>query len=269
MSFSPNDSAIKLDASLEEKIHAASSQYEIAELLKEAACSQSLCVRDKYSPDILLALDRPAPGTPTAFVKTVTVEGTTHHFEGATDAEANEKLLAFVRETANEPAERPRERDSESGRFVARTDDPVAMAELEIKLRTGQISTEQYLSESGAIERHLEAQGVSIEALKAATNERTTAGWQSATQEFLQTSDWPGGERNRDLLGQVLIKMGAAESPNAENLKRAYQYMRDNDLLVPNAELEAVKAIGAATSPEALRAAAQASQGRSSSMFSR
>jgi len=269
MSSTPNDSAIKLNASLEEKVFNAKTSYEIGDLLRQAACDQGLCKKDIYSPDILIPLEQPAPGTPTAFVKTVTTEdGVRHSFEGATDGEASEKLLAFVRQRANEPAERPR--DSESGRFVARTDDdPVAKADLEIKLRTGQITTEQYLAESGAIERHLEANGVSIEALQAATAERTTASWQQATQEFLASSDYPGGEGNLKLMSDTLIAMNATDYPSVENLRRAYEYLKSNNKLLPNRELEAVKAIGEATTPEQLRAAAMASQGRSGNMFNR
>src|SRR3984957_10871261 len=234
MSSTPNDSAIKLNASLEEKVFNAKTSYEIGDLLRQAACDQGLCKKDIYSPDILIPLEQPAPGTPTAFVKTVTTEdGVRHSFEGATDGEASEKLLAFVRQRANEPAERPR--DSESGRFVARTDDdPVAKADLEIKLRTGQITTEQYLAESGAIERHLEANGVSIEALQAATAERTTASWQSATEEFLKTSDWPGGDENLRIAAQLIRENGLEDKPSAETLRSVFAHMKENGLLKEN-----------------------------------
>lgn len=271
MSFSPNDSGIKLDASLEKQIHAASSQYEIAEILRDAAVAQNLVTRDHYSPDVLLPVDR--PGTPTAFATTITVSGQKHIVEGKTEAEMNENLIAFYKQqlgdSAEPTAERPR--DSESGRFVAaRTDesDPVAKAELELKFKRGEISTDDYLAESGAIERHLEAQGVSVEALQQVTSDRTVAGWQQATQEFLNSPEgasWPGGEANKNLLGHVLIQMGADKAPNAENLRRAYQYLRDNNKLLPNEELEAQKAIGEATTPEELREAALRTQGRTSS----
>jgi len=271
MAFMPSDSAIKVpvNSTLEEKVFNAKTHYEVAEILRQAAVDQHLVQRDIYSPDVLIPVDQPAPGTPRAFAKSVTVDGEKHIFESATEEGANEALLAFIRESANEPAERPR--DSESGRFVARTDDtdPVAKAELELKFKRGEISTEDYLAQSGAIERHLEAQGISIEALQQATNERTAASWAQATQEFLATSDWPGGNHNRDLLGEVLVKMGADKFPNAENLRLAYQWLKDNDRLLPNEVLEAQNAIGTATSPEELREAALRSQGRTSSMFNR
>ena len=54
MAFSPENSAIKVDATLEEKIHAASSTEAIGEILRAEAVAQHLVVRDKYSPDILL-----------------------------------------------------------------------------------------------------------------------------------------------------------------------------------------------------------------------
>jgi hypothetical protein len=271
MAFSPENSAIKMDTTLEEKIHAASSQYEIGEILREAAISQNLVFRDKYSPDLLLQVEQPA--TPRAYAKGVMINGQKHIVEGATEQEASEKLIEVYRQAlAQSPAEKEntRQRDDDTGRFVAaRTDDPVVKAELDLQFRRGSISTEDYLVQSGAIEKHLEAQGVSIEALQAATAERTMAGWQKATQEFLQSSDWPGGVANMKLLGEVLVEMGAADMPNAENLRLAYQWLRDNNKLLPNQEIEAQKAIGTASTVEEVRAAAQASQGRSSSMFNR
>jgi hypothetical protein len=271
MSFSPEDSRISVNPSLEERIFNAKTHYEVAEILRQAAVDQRLVVPDRYSPDILLPVD---PGTPKAHAKTVTIAGKTHVFEAATEAEADAQLLAFFRQNfGNQPTEQPAERprDSDTGRFVARNDepDPVAASEIELRFRRGEISTEDYLAQSGAIERHLEANGVSIEALQAATAERTTASWQSATEEFLKTSDWPGGEINLQRMSEVLKNMGATDYPNVENLKSAYEYMKANGLIAENPELAARERIASATTPEELRAAAQAAQGRSSSMFNR
>jgi hypothetical protein len=56
--------------------------------------------------------------------------------------------------------------------------------------------------------------------------------------------------------------MGAAESPSAESLNRAYEYMRENDMLVANPEAEAQKAISGATSFEEIMEHARRSVGR-------
>jgi hypothetical protein len=52
-------------------------------------------------------------------------------------------------------------------------------------------------------------------------------------------------------------------------ISRAYQHMKENNLLVENEELVAARerAIREARTPEELRAAAAASQGRSSSLW--
>ena len=236
MSFSPEDSAIRISKSLEERIHAASSQVEISEILRSEAISQRLVVPDRYSPDILLPVDQPALGTPRAYAKGVIIDGKKIIVEGATEQEASEKLIEVYRQAlANQsPAEKEntRQRDDDTGRFVAaRTDDrdPVAKVELDLKFSRGEISTEDYLAQSGAIERHLEANGVSIEALQQATAERTTASWQQATQEFLASSDYPGGEGNLKLMSDTLIAMNAVDYPNVENLRRAYEYLKSNN----------------------------------------
>jgi len=74
-------------------------------------------------------------------------------------------------------------------------------------------------------------------------------------------------------MGKVLIEMGAEDSPSAENLRRAAEYLRDSGQLVEspeiaahNREIEAQQRIGEATSVEQIR---EALGGRSSSMFGR
>jgi len=267
MAFSPADSAIKVNSTLEEKIFNAKTSVEVSELLRAASVEQGLAVSDRFDPTILLPVDRPAPGTPRSFAKSVTVDGEKHIFESATEEGANAKLLAFIRESANDPAERPR--DSESGRFVAaRTElDAVAAADLEIKLRTGQISTETYLAESGAIERHLENLGVSVESLKAASAQTYQQSWQQATETFLKTSDWPGGDENLKIASRLMSENGLQDKPSVETLLRVYAHMKEHNLLVENPVTAAHAKIGAANTVEEIREAAMASQGRSSSMF--
>ena len=127
--------------------------------------------------------------------------------------------------------------------------------ELELKFKRGEISTDEYLAQSGAIERHLASQGLSLEALRAATDRGLINDWESATDEFLQSeaaADWPGGEANQAILGKILIDMGAAEYPSAENMRRAYEFMRENNLVVATPESDAFKRIDAAESRDEL-----------------
>jgi hypothetical protein len=155
--------------------------------------------------------------------------------------------------------ERPR--DSESGRFVAaRTDDPVAAADLELKFKRGELSSQEYLEQSGSIRTYLESQGVPIEELRDSVDRNRAQSeiqsWQQATAEFLNSPegrDWPGGEANKNLLGETLAQMDATDSPSAENIAIAYRWLKENGKLLPNPEIETRKAISSANSPEELR----------------
>lgn len=263
MAFSPEDSAIKVNQSLEEQIFNAKTHYEVAEILRQAAVDQHLVKKDLYSPEILLPVD-PVPGTPKAHAKTVTIAGKTHVFEAATEAEADAQLLAFFRQNfGNQPTEQPAERprDSDTGRFVAaRTDDPVAAADLELKFKRGELSSQEYLEQSGAIRTYLESQGVPIEELRASVEEKQDArvakSWQDATAEFLNSSsgqDWPGGPQNLKTMQVVLQRMNAADNPSVDNLALAYEYMKQHDLVAENPELTIRAKISEARSPEELR----------------
>src|SRR5579862_7504743 len=54
------------------------------------------------------------------------------------------------------------------------------------------------------------------------------------------------------LLGDVLVQMNAAEQPSAENIARAYEYLRANNLLRLNEAAELERRIASATSSSEL-----------------
>ncbi|HXA76979.1 MAG TPA: hypothetical protein VNV41_07575 [Candidatus Acidoferrales bacterium] len=130
------------------------------------------------------------------------------------------------------------------------------------------MSTDDYLTASGAIERHLAEQGVDMEALRDASANKLRQSWEAATAEFQQTEEgrrWPGGQENFKKLGDLLIEMGAADQPNSENIRIAAEWLRQNSMLVDSPESEAETKISEATSMEQIREAL----GRSSSIFGR
>jgi hypothetical protein len=271
MAFTPENSRIITDAEFEAAVAAAASAEEIKSLMHDRAIQQGIVTPDRYSPDVLLATPL-ANSMPKSFAQRLVVDGKTFFLEAESQAELDAKVADFIRSTTQTPATQTQTehqpRDA-AGRFTAdqgRTDENAfARNELELKFKRGEISTDEYLSQSGAIERHLAEQGVDMEALREASGRKYEQSWEQATQEFLQSGEgrtWPGGEENKQRLGQVLIEMGLIESPSAESLARAYEYLRENDGLVPNPEVQAHQKISEATTFEEIVEAARRSVGR-------
>jgi hypothetical protein len=276
-------SAIQTDEQFEAEV-AKMSFEQIKVAMAERAVQQGLAARDHYDPNVLVAQERPA-----TFVKAVIVDGQTHEFTGATEQEAADALTAFYRshfagqektgsrwftKQTTEQTTEERPRDEETGRFTARVElDPVAKSELELKFKRGEISTADYLAQSGAIEEHLESKGISVESLKEASLQNYHKSWADATAEFLQSeagSTWPGGDENRNIAARLMSENGLTNQPSVETLTRVFQHMKEHDLLVENPEMTARANISSAKTVEEVRMAALASQGRSSSsMFNR
>jgi hypothetical protein len=82
--------------------------------------------------------------------------------------------------------------------------------------------------------------------------------WVSATETFRNSiagSDWPGGTRNRQKLGECLLQLGLSENPSAESLAKGFEYMKKNHMLVDNEEIAQRDAVLKAQTPAELRAA--------------
>jgi hypothetical protein len=122
--------------------------------------------------------------------------------------------------------------------------DAVARVELELKFKRGEIGAADYIEQSGAMAEYLEKQGVPLSALKAAVEQNQSSAyeksWADATTEFLKSSDWPGGERNTELLGLKLTALRDAEGkPLSEAkdkvgaLREAYASLQSDKMLFP------------------------------------
>jgi hypothetical protein len=248
MAFTPENSAIRVDKMLEEKLKTASFE-EMHEILNQAVVDQGHAVRDYYSPDVLIPVDRPFPKR----AKIVVVDGVKHTIEGATETELPQNETAFYRQAFNGAAaptnrEEPQPRDA-AGRFTADQGDQEAAikaADAHLALLRG---------ESDALDRALAARGIDPAALQEVSNQRYQQNWASATAEFLRGpgGSWPGGEANKQKLGDVLVSMGLSENPSVDSLARAYDYMKKNNLVVANEAVEFEDRIAEATSHEELR----------------
>lgn len=237
-------SAIRTNQSIDEQVAAASTPSEIAAIMHAAAKNQRLVVPDLYDPNVLLPVE---PGTqPRAYVKVVRINGTAHTLEGATEAQLLQAETALYRQIVNPDESREEASRDERGRFTQRDPDPV----------------EEFHGD--ALDRALAARGIDPAALAEVSNKKFEQSWAEATTAFLQSdsgASWPGGEKNKTILGQILIDNGLVDSPDKlEAISAAFDFARENGLLVPNEEAETLQRINEVTSPSELRALLQPSE---------
>jgi hypothetical protein len=255
----PNDSPLKITPEMEKALAEAIHPSDITRILHDGLKNQGLVDADPFDPSVLHIREEAAPAaSATRFGAKVTINGKVHVAEGATQAEADAKIAEVIR-----AATHPTTRDDQ-GRFTAdqgRADEAaaasiVAKADLELKFKRGEMSTADFLEQSGAMEQFFAKKGIDLSDVEAAAQtaagERINQSWAEATTEFLNSPEgrtWPGGP-NLAVIQDVLIEMGAENYPNAENLKRAYKHMQDTGRVVANPELERDQALLAARTPE-------------------
>jgi len=257
MAFDPSNSAIRVDASLEEKLKGATHE-QIKELLKEAAVEQRLAVRE-WDQSILTATEL-ASTAPKKVGKVVVLNGVKHSLIGNDEADLLAQENAMYRAAMEQPAattqqatEQPH--DISTGRFVS-AEDAAATAELELQFKRGDISAADYLQKSGAVADYLAKQGVPLEDLKAQVAEkqgqRLEQSWADATEEFkARHPEWAGGEFNKNAIGQILVEnnlIGAEDKVAA--LELAYNHARENNLLGENPDTTYARELSEARSPE-------------------
>jgi hypothetical protein len=259
MSFTPENSAIRVDAALEEKLLGATHE-EIKELLKDSAVNQRLAVREWDSS--ILTPTTLAGTAPKQVGKVVVLNGVKHSLIADDEAGLLAAENALYRQTMQptatvEPAVQPR---NERGQFVT-AEDAANKAELELQFKRGDISASDYLQRSGAISDFLEQQGVPLENLKEAVaekqSERFTQSWAQATEEFLHSpegSDWIGGEANKNILGTLITENALIDQPSAATLAKIWNHMKENNLAVENADTTYQRELSEARSAEEINA---------------
>lgn len=249
-------SAITVTPELEKAVAACSTPSEIAGVMRDFAVRQGVAVQNADGELVPTGVNPPQK-----FGGYITVDGVKTYVEGSSPEELQEKMREAMAPRAS--TEQARE---ERGRFTDReqTHQPTdaeraaAQADLELKFKRGQITTDEYLAQSGAIERHLEAQGISVSALQEASASAYQNEWATATQKFLSdpSNDWPGGDQNRDTLAKIIA--ANPELLDADDkvaaLTAAHNFAKENNLLVANPETELSQKLAHATSPEEIDA---------------
>jgi hypothetical protein len=253
----------KFSPAFQAKLDACTNPEQIKELMHQEELSRGLIKLD-WDESFRIPVETPQP---TGLARSVTIAGKSFVIEGKTELELEQNQTALYRRVFAEPAagtEQPR--DPASGQFRATADqeraaaasvDAAAKVELDLKFKRGEISAAEYIEQSGAVKDYLAKEGVSIDALKTAVDQTQTASyeqsWAQATEQFLASSDWPGGTENQKRLGETLIAMGATKEPSVKTLRRAYDHLKKNNLLVENAELTREKRLAEAKTPAEIR----------------
>lgn len=256
----------KLPASIEERISHAQRGDDISEIIKQYWVEQGRLTRDN-DPSILHEVLTPQPRS---FAKTIIVNGEKHVIEAATEAGLQQAELDFFRtqfqpqeqQTQPTPQRQTTQPRGDDGRFVSTEEQAeieqsaIAAAnrtDLELRFKRGEISTEDYLAASGAVENHLKnVYGVDPSALARIGEQQFVQDWQSATAAFVQNhQDWIGGAKNTEILGELMLKAGYDDTPDKlAALESAYQFAVEHDLLVSNPELDYQAELSEAVSRE-------------------
>jgi hypothetical protein len=114
-------------------------------------------------------------------------------------------------------------------------------AELDLQFKRGQITSQEYLDRSGAVKDYLEAQGIPLddlrETVEQTSHKRFQQSWADATETFLHSEaakGWPGGDRNKTLLGNKLNELGLVDADDkVAAMAIAYEALKADDLIEP------------------------------------
>lgn len=249
MSFSPNDSAIKITKTLEEQIASAASQAEVQAILRRAAVEQKVVVADAFDPNVLL--ENPAAPPPKKFAASVTMKGPDGQpqkriFEADNELELERQQAEYFRSIALHEAAPTAEPITQRTTEVAdqSAEDAAAVAELRMQMIRGEITPEEFILQSGEMDRYLQRAGIDADSLREVASERSAArfekSWSDASEEFVQSKageTWPGGEANMKRLGEILVENNLVDAADkVDALKQAYEFMKSEKLLVEPAE---------------------------------
>ena len=151
--------------------------------------------------------------------RTVKIYGVDQTFSGSTPLEVEKQIGAALRAASAANFERGAQpRDPTTGQFISKEElNPAEMYELEMKMKRGEITVQQFLAQSGELARAFDdlarnRLGLDPNAVKAANFQQS---WASAATEFLDSeagADWPGGDANKEILGLKLAELGLTDA---------------------------------------------------------
>jgi hypothetical protein len=281
--------AVSIDSVKALMVAEAEKQLEVKTQLDADQAAAAQAAADKTAADQAAA--EAAAKANQVFTRTETIGGKDISFSASTEAELDRQVLsAFKTAYAIQQTPAPVEPVVDQAAVAAAAEAEVlAKAELERKFRLGEISAAEYIQQSGAVNEYLTKQGLSVDTLKDVVEKNKQdaeiQSWEAASEVFKNTSgaDWPGGVKNRTLLGDKMAAMGlfdakdkvAAMAQAWEAMKSTGGYFPHGDEPVAAAAPPAVAvpdpakvaADAAAVAAEAVRVAAAAKVKSSSSSF--
>jgi hypothetical protein len=254
-------SSIKTDAEFEKAVSECTDIESIKKLMHERELQQGLVRQDPFNAEVLHPVEQSA--VPQKVSETITYgNGQTKTFVGDSADDLQKQQIAFFRslETAAVAAQ-PRD---DAGRFTpadqGKLDEAaqleiVRKSNLELAFKRGELSTADYLNQSGALAEAIGKHNETVQTQQAA-DEKVVTDWQQAVEEFKHSeagADWIPCKENTETISDVLRQMDAQDSPNAEHLKRAWKCMKEQSLFVETADSKMQKALASAQSPEEIR----------------
>lgn len=173
-----------------------------------------------------------------AFTRVEKIGGRDIKFEASSQLEL-ERAVTSAYKVAGELLQMPPEPDySKAGADAAAR--AIAQTELELRFKRGEVSTADYLEQSGVVKDYLEKQGVPLDELRETVEvtryKAVEQSWADATTTFLASgSDWPGGEKNKQILGLKLQELGLLDAEDkTAAIAAAYAAMKREGLVFAN-----------------------------------
>ena len=258
--LTPESSAIRTTPDIERRLSECTNSEQIKAIMAEAALAQGLVTLDALNPSVMIPTEL-ANHASQAFAKTLMINGQKFIVESPTEDGLVAAELEKMREIFGQSdASQDQARDANTGRFVSKTDkeqeesEQVRLAELERSYKTGAITLDDYLVQSGAVDRVIQKRQQEQTA--------TVNDWTEATSTFLERHrDWQGGDKNRDIISQIVIENRWLDRDPLEALEAAYRIAQEQGRLVENPEVVAQQRsaalqqkIAECTDPNELRA---------------
>jgi hypothetical protein len=226
---------IKVDRELEEAIAKAQSPEEIVVLMHNAAADQGLVPKETLGYRENWEPKAPVVAPAKEFKRTEKIAGRDFNFTASSESEL-ERLIADARKVAD--AVQPRDAQ---GRFVSAqeegriAEEAARKAELLADFRAGRISADEYLEASGAVGQFLSDRGIPLDAIQETVAQNERKSWEQASAEFAHSdvgADWPGGERNLQVLAMTVTALGLAKTDDPLGaLKAAWAQMKRDGVI--------------------------------------
>jgi hypothetical protein len=231
------------DKNLEQDINKAETFEDLRALLENATERSGIVHRDPQTGQFI-PVERPtaAPVVPAAdadkkFTRTETIGGQEFEFEASSELALERavgdalRVAEVVKENARPiviapPPERHQMTQAERDLEIAN------QTERDIAFRCGQLTIPEYLEKSRFLDKYLEERGLNIERVAQRDYQQS---WADATNTFKTTaagSDWPGGNKNTNLMGMKLIELGLTDADDkVAALRAAYEALKKDGML--------------------------------------